>query len=182
MWISLPQHPISDKVRELSENKEAAVECGPWNSCDLGNNEGLKLQLERIRLQRPQHVWLAPMCDSYSALQNLNNKTPEQKAQVLQQRQVELKGLVGMACVVRFSIQLVIHVTVEIPERSQAWRLPICQQLFTKQGLYSAVTKGRSVNYRDPRNQQFIQRDGDLQPRTVGWLRTCTFLSLWQTV
>ena len=149
---------LADKVRELTGNKEAAVECGSWNACALGQTEGLKLQLERIRLERPQHVWIAPMCDSYSALQNLNNKSPEQKAQVLEQRHTELKGLVGMACIVRLCVQLGIHVTVEIPERSQAWRLPVCQQLFTKQGLYSAITKGCGVNFRDPKNQQFIQK------------------------
>ena len=149
---------LADKVRELTGNKEAAVECGSWNACALGQTEGLKLQLERIRLERPQHVWIAPMCDSYSALQNLNNKSPEQKAQVLEQRHTELKGLVGMACIVRLCVQLGIHVTVEIPERSQAWRLPVCQQLFTKQGLHSAITKGCGVNFRDPKNQQFIQK------------------------
>ena len=164
---------LANKVRELSEKEEAAVHCGCWNSCDLGKTEGLRLQLDRIRLERPQHVWMSPMCDSYSALQNLNNKSPEQKAQILEQRQQELRGLVGMSCVVNLCIQLGIHVTVEMPERSQAWRLPVCQQLFTKQGLLSSVTKGCCVNFRDPRNQQLIQK---------GWRLATTHTRLAQSM
>ena len=140
---------LAARVCELSENPEAAMCCGQWNSCDLSTTEGLKLQLERIRLERPQHVWMSPSCGSYTALQNLNNKSPEQKAQILEQRQLELRGLVGMSCVVNMCKQKRIHVTVEIVARTkpsmetscvptvvyEAW-LVICSH----QGLWSELS------------------------------------------
>ena len=70
---------LAQQIREMTKNPEAALSCGPWNGCDLGSNAGLRLQLDRIRYKRPQHVWLRPPCKGYCPYQNMNMKDEQQK-------------------------------------------------------------------------------------------------------
>ena len=149
---------LAQKICELTKNPEAVVSCGRWNGCDLGTSEGLKLQLSRIRLERPQHVWISPNCKGYCPYQNMNMRDAEQKAQVLKQREEDLKTLIGVSCVVAMCAQNGIHVTVELAERSQAWRLPVSQQFTSKYNMHSAVTKGCAVNLRDIHNHKLVQK------------------------
>ena len=92
------------------------------------------------------------------------------KKKVLEQRQADLRTLVGVMCVVGLCVQSGIHVTVELAERNQAWRLPLCQQLHSKYNMFSAVTKGCAVNLRDVHNHKLVQK---------GWriLTTCKRLA-----
>ncbi|CAE7662420.1 RE1 [Symbiodinium sp. CCMP2592] len=61
--------------------------------------------------------------------------------------------------IVKFCQQQGTHVTVELPEKCEAWRLPLFQKLRFEMGLQTCVTKGCSVGL----------RGGDGQMMMKGW-------------
>ena len=144
-----PDTALIQAVQERAKSSDSAWHAGPWNGCDLLTKEGLRLLLEHIRRDQPQHVWLAPPSGAHSPLTNMHQRTEAQRDALQQKRQEALRRYVACACVVHLCIQLGIHVSWEMPEQSQAWRLPLLSKLRDKYGLYTAVTKGCAVNRRN---------------------------------
>ena len=144
-----PNSVLSEQVQKRMGRESAAVRCSIWNGCDLSTKEGLRHVLDRIRQERPANVWVSPPCGPYSPIQNLNQRSEAQKQELQAKRREAMKIYLGAACVVHLCVQLGIHVTWELSERCQAWRLPLLTGLAQKYGLYKAVTKGCAVNLRD---------------------------------
>ena len=144
-----PDTVLMQAVQERAKSSDAAVHSGPWNGCDMLTKEGLRLLLERIRMEQPQHVWLAPPVGARSPLTNMHQRTEAQRDELQAKRHEALRRYVACACVVHLCVQQGIHVSWEMPEQSQAWRLPLLNQLRSKYDLYTAVTKGCAVNCRD---------------------------------
>ena len=146
---------LSTAVQELRQDPKAASRCALWNACDLRTQPGLQLILDRIRSEKPQHVWMSPPSEAWSPLQNLNKQLPKQRQELEAKRQESLRMYVSCACIIHECVQSGIHVTLELAASSHAWRLPILVDLQKKYGLFSAVTKGCRVGWRD--------EDGKLQ-------------------
>ena len=126
--------------------------------------------LDRIRMEQPQHVWLAPPAGAHSPLNNMNQRTEAQRDELQKKRDEAMRRYVACSCVVHLCVQLGIHVSWEMPERSQAWRLPLLHKLRDKYDLYSAVTKGCVVNHRSPKTTNLFNKVGDSSPLTNKWL------------
>ena len=114
--------------------------------------------MQRMDLERPQHVWLSPPCGPFSPLQRTNQRTPEQVQELKTKRQRAIRIYVGTTCVMHYAIQRGIHVTLELAERSDAWRLPVLNQLQKKYMLHQAVTKGCAVGLRNPKDGRLMQK------------------------
>ena len=149
---------LSSEVQKRMGSETAAVRASLWNGHDLSTTAGVRLTLNQVRLQRPQHVWLSPPCGPFSPLQNTNQRTESQREALHQKRQEAIRMYVGAACIVHECINLGVHVTWEMSERCEAWRLPLMQRLLNRYGLKVAVTKGCQVNLRDRPQGQFLQK------------------------
>ena len=84
---------------------------------------------------------------------------PEQAAELANKRKSALRQYVGASCIWQYCAQRGIHVTWELAERCQAWRLPLIQKLVRKYTPYFAVTHGCQVNLRDPKSSMFLHKE-----------------------
>lgn len=138
--------------------EQSAVRCSIWNNHDLSTGAGVKLIMEAIDQLDPQHVWVSPECGPYSPMQNLNQRTEQQRADLEAKRREALKQYVGASCVLHYAIQKGCHVTWEWSEKCYAWRLPMIQKLIQKYQLWVSVTHGCQVNLRDPKTQGYLHK------------------------
>ena len=140
---------LSSQIQEVCQNPSAALRCSYWNGCDLSTDSGVRLILKRLDLEQPAHVWLSPPCGPYSPLQNVNARSESQKQELCAKREEAMRMYVGSCIIIHACVQRGIHVTFELSERCQAWRLPILSSLQQKYSLYSAVSKGCRVGLHD---------------------------------
>ena len=150
---------LSKEIQNMYGCSQAATRCSIWNGCDLSNNQGVRLVLDRLELERPSHVWISPPCGPFSPLQNTNSRNEAQRTELQAKREEAMRVYVGACIVVHTCVQRGIHVTLELAERCQAWRLPVFANLQPKYSMYQAVSKGCRVNLRD--------KAGDLMQK--GW-------------
>ena len=140
---------LTKEIQRVCDSPHAATRCSLWSGCDLSSSQGVKLILNRLEVERPSHVWISPPCGPFSPLQNTNSRTETQRAELQQKRDEAMKIYVGACIVIHACIQKGIHVTLELSERCQAWRLPVFANLQAKYSMYQAVSKGCRVNLRD---------------------------------
>ena len=86
-----PDSVLSSVMQEITGNPKAAIRLSLWNQHDLGTNEGVRAVLDKIDLHDPEHVWLAPECGPYSVMQNVNQRTEQQKQELAEKRKQALK-------------------------------------------------------------------------------------------
>ena len=151
-----PESRLSSEIQKRCGYKEAAVRCSLWNGCDLTTSSGVKQVLWVLEQTQPTNVWISPECGPYSPLQAINQSTEAQSQELAEKRKRALKQYTGASIVFQWCYQRGIHVTWELAERCQAWRIPMIQRLIKKYDLHVAVTKGCQVNLRDPQSQGFL--------------------------
>ena len=153
-----PNSLLAAKIQELAQDDRAAVRCSQWNACDLGTNDGVRLILQRLDLEKPTHCWIAPPGSAFSPMQNANQRTEEQKQALQVKRDTAMRIYVGTCMVFHACVQKGIHVTIEMSERCQAWRLPMFAQLRDKYALYEATAKGCRVGLRAGPQEPLLQQ------------------------
>ena len=134
---------------------DSACQSGLWSSLELASPEGLGMVLEQVHTLKPRHVWIALPGEAFSTLQNLNQRTPTQIRDLKAKRALAMKAYQGTVELVKTCVQLGVHVSVELSERSEAWRLPILQDLRFRMGLHGCVVKGCSVGLKDSEGRLF---------------------------
>ena len=150
MEVACSEHSLlSAQIQEVCQEPSAALRCSFWNGCDLSTDSGVRLILKRLDLEQPAHVWLSPPCGPYSPLQNVNARSEAQRKELAMKRAEAMRMYVGSCIIIHACVQRGIHVTLELSERCQAWRLPILSSLQQKYTMYSAVSKGCRVGLRD---------------------------------
>ena len=149
---------LSSTVQTVAKSEDAATRCALYNGCDLSSDSGVRLIMRRIDAERPQHAWLKPPSSAYSPLQHSNQMDKVQTEALKAKRREALKVFVGCTCVMHYAIQKGIHVTFELADRSDAWRLPLLNQLQHKYNLFRAVASGCACNLRDSKSGKLIQR------------------------
>ena len=153
-----PESLLTTTVRSLSEDVEAASRCSWWNSGNLSTNEGVRHVLQRVDLESPTHVWISPPSDAFSPLQNLNQRSDSQQEALQEKRKEATSILVGAGVVFHACVQRGIHVSLELPERCQAWRLPILHSLKQKYSLFEAVTHRCRVGLRNSPKEPLMRK------------------------
>ena len=119
----------------------------------------MRLILQRMEVEQPLHVWLSPQSSPFSPFQRSNQRNPTQKAALHEKRQKALREYVGATCIMHHAIQQGIHVTLELPDRSEAWRLPVLNRIQQKYGLQRAVVRGCALGLRDKLGEGLSGRD-----------------------
>ena len=153
-----PDSLLSSAVQAQRKSETAAARCSLYNGCDLSTDAGVRLIMNRIDLERPQHVWLSPPCGPFSPLQRTNQRNQAQVQELKAKRQEAIRIYIGATCIMHFAIQRGVHVTLELADRSDAWRLPVLNQLQSKYNLYRAVTKGCAVGLKDLKSGLPLQK------------------------
>ena len=69
-----------------------------------------------------------------------------------------MKIYVACCVILHVCVQKGVHVTLELAERCQAWRLPLFHGLQHKYSLFSSVTKGCRVGLRSKKDGQLMQK------------------------
>ena len=138
---SILSKTFQDKTGRSDAACRSSLRCGH----DLATREGLLLVLEQVRSLRPKRLWISPPCGAYSPLQNINQRTPAQIQALKSKRATANLIYASTLEIAKTCLQIGIHVTVELSERCEAWRLPVFQKLRFEMGLFTAVTKGCSV-------------------------------------
>ena len=152
-----PDSLLSSTMQEITGRKHTAQRFALWNQHDLRSSDGVKSVLTSIDRLDPKHVWLAPECGPYSVMQNINQRTEQQIENLELKRRDALKQYVGCAIIFQYCIQKGIHVTWELSQTCQAWRLPLLQKLVAKYEPHFAVIRGCQVNLRDDKGR-FIKK------------------------
>ena len=93
-----PESVLTRVTRERAGYQEAAIRCSHWNNHDLRTGEVVKLILSLIDRLRPQHVWISTECGPYSPIQNLNQRTEEQRQELEAKRRDVLRLCGGKLC------------------------------------------------------------------------------------
>lgn len=153
-----PNSMLSEMVQQKAGYKGAAVRCSHWNGCDLGCGSGVKQVISTIDQLCPGNVWISPECGPYSPLQALNQRNPEQPAELEEKRRIALRQYVGASCIYQHCIQKGIHVTWEWSQRCQGWRLPFMQKLIQKYQPFIVDTHGCRVGLRDPKGHGLMNK------------------------
>lgn len=118
----------------------------------------VRLVMSQVNRLKPKHVYISPECGPYSPVQNMNQRSEQQKRDLEEKRRLVLKQYVGACCVYQHCVQSGVHVTWEWSERCQGWRLPIMQNLQQKYGLFTAVVYGCQVNLRHHRKADLMKK------------------------
>ena len=140
-----PDSLLTNAVQARTGRSDAACRSSLWCGHDLATTTGLSRVLEQIYVLQPKRVWVSPPCGPYSPLQNVNQRSPAQIRDLKAKRATAQRIYDSTLEIVKVCLQLGIHVTVELAERCEAWRLPVFQKLRFDMGLYTAVTKGCAV-------------------------------------
>ena len=145
---------LAQSIQANAPQGSSSSSCHRVDSEYLKDGRGVKHILNQVTVLRPSHVWLAPPTEAYSPLQNVNQRSPQQQAELEVKRREAMKVYVGCCVVFHYCIQNGIHVTLEMSEHCQAGRLPILASLQSKYDLYKATTKGCRVGLREDNRRQ----------------------------
>ena len=152
-----PQSELTEAVKASVSDPQSAIRCSQWNACDLATQAGVQMILQQIDGLQPRHVWLSPPSGPFSPLQNLSPGTTQDEVNLRRKRQEAMRVYAGAASVLHHCLQSGIHVTWEMPERCQAWRLPFLHRLRERYGLFQVTTKGCRVGFRKDDNSPLMQ-------------------------
>ena len=140
-----PDSVLSETFIARTGRSDSASRCSLWSGHDLSRPEGLAMTLEQIRVLRPKMVWISPPCGPYSPMQNVNQRNSAQIRDLQAKREVAKRIYESTREIVKTCLQMGTHVTVQVSEKSEAWRLLVFQDLRYHMGLFSCVVKGCAV-------------------------------------
>ena len=136
---------LTEEFRARTGRSDSACRSVLWSGQDLSSAEGLALTLEQVRCMHPKHVWIALPGEAFSSLQSLNQKTPTQVRDLKAKRALAIQIYESTEEIAKACMQAGIHVTLELGEKNEAWRLPVMQRLRLHSNMYTCVTKGCAV-------------------------------------
>ena len=152
-----PDSILSETFRTRTGRSDSALRCALWNGHDLAKPEGRKLVLEQIYSLKPKHVWVSLPGQAFSSLQHINQRTQAQIQDLKAKRALAMTVYESTVEIAKTCLQLGIHCTVALGERSEAWRLPVLQKLRFQMGLFTGVVKGCTVGLKGSNGQLMMK-------------------------
>ena len=140
---------LTQVFQQRSGKHESAARASTWNGADLATTKGLQLLLEQIRVLNPEHVWISPPDSAFSPMQRATQRNPQQVKELRLKREQAISMYHNVREAMKVCTQQGIHCTMELSERSEAWRLPVMQEIQHDLGYHVSVTKGCSVGLSD---------------------------------
>ena len=158
-------------MRKQAKRESGAQRLAYRNGFDFTTNKGVRAAMEKIEKERPGHARLSLECGPFSSMQNVNQRTPQQREELKQKRANCIRQYVGglvVYSVYSHCCQLGIPCTWEWSETCDARRLPMVQRVFQKYNPFMVVTNGCRVGLRDPKSQGLIQKGWQLATTPEG--------------
>ena len=143
-----PDSPLTEAVQAATSDPRAADRIAGWNGGEYSTDKGIRKVLQVLEDSQPTHVWMSLPGAAFSSLQNANQSSDEQRSKLQKCREQAMREYVGACVIFHACVQRGAHVTIELPDRCHAWRLPLFQQLQTKYDLFQAVAKGCRIGLR----------------------------------
>ncbi|CAE7632776.1 RE1 [Symbiodinium sp. CCMP2592] len=143
-----PNSMLTQVFQKKGSDVDAASRCCVWHGCalsDMRTTHGLQLAVEQIRGLNPKHVWITVPGSPYSPMQRANQRDSQQVRELREKREEAIATYHAAREIMRVCLHMGIHCTVEMSENSEAWRLPVFQELQHGMGLSVATVKGCAV-------------------------------------
>ena len=93
-----------------------------WNGCDLTTSEGVRKAVKTIEEKRPKFLWIATECGPFSPMQNLNQRTPQQKEDLKRKQDHARRQHIGGLVAAEAAVRLGCVVVWEWSRRCRAWK------------------------------------------------------------
>ncbi|CAK9015175.1 unnamed protein product [Durusdinium trenchii] len=116
--------PTSLLIEEVIRQGGRAGRAGLHNQCDLTKPEGVERTLALLRQHRPRWIWVSFPCGPTSAVQALNERTPEGKVKSAYRKRHARKVLRGGLRVLQEHLSMDGEIAWEWPRFNKAWQLP----------------------------------------------------------
>ena len=168
-----PDSLLTDTMRKMTGRESAAERLSFWNGYDLATSTGVRKAINKIKKDRPLHVWISTECGPFSRMQRVNQRSPEQMENLKQKRDNCIRQYVGGLLIMTHCIQHGVSVSWEWSETCDAWRLPMVQNMMNRYQLKTCVVKGCRVGLR-------VSPKSDLMGK--GWKIASTHEGLLQSM
>ena len=130
-----------------------------FNGYDLTDPVAVRRLVLLIRRERPLNVWISTECSAFSPLQNLNQRSPEQKADLARKQREARKQHLGGLVVAYAAHQCGSHVHWEWSRRCRAWKWPHMDLLRERLNMRTAIVGGCRAGLQDPNSGGVIGKE-----------------------
>lgn len=151
--------PDSALTSEALAQGLSAERVSLFNGHDLTTPEGLRKTLKRITECRPQNVWISTECGAFSPMQNLNQRTEQQREDLKDKQRVARKQHIGGLVVAYHARSLGSEVHWEWSRRCRAWKWKLMDIMRKHMNTHTAIIGGCRVGLRDPKTQKFLGKE-----------------------
>ena len=122
--------PQSQLTEEVLKAGGRGGRIGLHNNCDLTKEEGVEKALELLKAHRPRWIWASFPCGPTSAVQALNERTPEGREKSVFRKRHARKVLRGGLRVLHEHLRMDGEIVWEWPRFNKAWKLPEVQEFW----------------------------------------------------
>ena len=136
-----------------------AIRCSHWNGHDLSSQEGVRRVLEKIRIEKPEHLWIATECTAFSPMQNLNQRSPQQVQALQQKRKEHRKHHTAAVMIAEYAFCLGCTVHWEWPRRCRAWKWPHIERWRQLGKTSTAIISCCQVNVRNKETGRLLGKE-----------------------
>ena len=132
---------------------------GLFNQHDLTDPHGPCRVLDLVRARKPKHVWISTECSSFSPMQNLNQRTPEQVKSLKQKQHEARKQHVAAMVVAYWGRHHGAEVHWEWSRRCRAWKWPNMDRFRSEHNTHTAIVGGCRVGLRDKKSGHLVGKE-----------------------
>ena len=86
-------------MNQESTSEMSARRRSLFNGFDLSTNDGIHAVIREIETNKPQHVWMSPVCGPFLVMQNVKQRDEKQREELHKKRQHALKQYVGCSLI-----------------------------------------------------------------------------------
>ena len=163
-----PNSRLNEKMKQMTGREDSCKRFAFWNGFDVGTSVGVRGIIKEIDQGNPQHVWISLECGPFSKMQQINQRNAKQVEDLKQKRETCIRMYIGGLLIFMHCVQRGITVTWEWAETSDAWRLPMVQNVFAKFAPWFCVVKGCRVQLKDPKGKGLLGKGWKLATTHAG--------------
>ncbi|CAK0809564.1 unnamed protein product [Prorocentrum cordatum] len=156
MEVRCPSESSLGKAVEAQHGR--VIRCGLFNGYDMGTATGVRRAMHLLRLARPRRLVLSPPCTADCPIQNLNQKTENQRKQlsnkIRQARRIQ-RGCLALYEEAKKIVDC--HIELEQPWNSRSWsKSPSIKKMRSE--MYETIIHGCAYGLRDERSGLLVKK------------------------
>ncbi|CAK0904649.1 unnamed protein product, partial [Prorocentrum cordatum] len=156
MEVCCPNESLLGKAVEAQHGR--VMRCGLFNGYDMGTATGVRRAMHLLRLARPRRLALSPPCTADCPIQNLNQKTENQRKQlsnkIRQARRIQ-RGCLALYEEAKNIVDC--HIELEQPWNSRSWsRSPSIKKMRSE--MHETIIHGCAYGLRDERSGLLVKK------------------------